>query len=330
MKKILFFGCGSIGQRHIRALKRIGRFDIAAYRTKKGFCKKLPKDIGDIKEFLSEKAAFEWGAEYAVIANCTDLHMKYLIKCIRCGIKNIFVEKPLCVDLSELKKNKKLISAYKGNISVGFNLRYHPVISKLRDIIRSGKYGSVLKATLEAGHYLPKWHTYEDYRKTYAAKKKMGGGVLRTLCHEIDLAGYFFGDIKSVYGKISKISDMEIDTDDNVLILTETKKGNIVEIKIDYLRPKPERKGEIFFKKGLLRYDVNNLAISFIACDGYKEENILSFKSYDYNEQYISQMKDFINAKKKHIGGFRDGEKVMEIIDSAERSSKKGKKICLN
>ena len=45
VKTALIIGSGSIGQRHIRNLKRIGINDIIALRSKKGHYKKLPKDL---------------------------------------------------------------------------------------------------------------------------------------------------------------------------------------------------------------------------------------------------------------------------------------------
>ena len=40
---------------------------------------------------------------------------------------------------------------------------------------------------IQAGQYLPDWHSYEDYRKSYFSRKDLGGGVLLTLIHEIEI-----------------------------------------------------------------------------------------------------------------------------------------------
>ena len=37
--------------------------------------------------------------------------------------------------------------------------------------------------------YFP-WCPYENYRNSYAIKKKMGGGVIKTYSHEVDLSHY--------------------------------------------------------------------------------------------------------------------------------------------
>ena len=38
---------------------------------------------------------------------------------------------------------------------------------------------------------MPGWHKGENYKKSYALNKNLGGGVINTCCHEIDLALFF-------------------------------------------------------------------------------------------------------------------------------------------
>ena len=58
---------------------------------------------------------------------------------------------------------------------IGCNLRFFPPISKIKKLIEQNKIGKIISVQIENGSYLPDWHPYEDYRKGYAAKKKLGG-----------------------------------------------------------------------------------------------------------------------------------------------------------
>ena len=49
--------------------------------------------------------------------------------------------------------------------------------------------------------------SYEDYKKSYASKKELGGGVVLTCIHEIDYMYWLFGDIKEVFSLTGKFSD---------------------------------------------------------------------------------------------------------------------------
>ena len=132
MNKILVIGCGSIGQRHIKALLKIGESNVAAYRTGKGQLKELDKEIRKhIEEFSDEDYAFAWKPTHIVISNPTSLHLEYLIKSIQIGA-NVFIEKPLTGKYSELENASVPLSEIEGYEGVvGFNLRFHSLIRQI-------------------------------------------------------------------------------------------------------------------------------------------------------------------------------------------------------
>ena len=322
----MFFGLGSIGLRHLEVLNKIGKFDIAAYRTKKGL-KKIPEEIGGkIKYFYNEKDAFTWNPDFMVVSNPTNLHLKYLLKSVDYKI-DALIEKPIASDFTQIKKAEDKIKNRKNNIYVGYNLRFHPIITKIKEIIDLGKFGKVLKAELYVGEYLPFWHPYEDYRKSYAAKKELGGGVLRTLSHEIDLGQYWFGEYKKIFAKVLKISDLDINVDDSTDIFAEMKNRTIFKITMDYLNPLGIRKGEMFFEKGLLKYNFSKKEVIFIDYKNRENKILLKIDYYDYNEQYRFQMENFLKKSGNKLCSLEEGINVLKVIDKCEESNRKGRMI---
>ena len=69
---------------------------------------------------------------------------------------------------------------------VGYNLRYMKSLIKFREILSKKKIGKILSVRSEVGSYLPSWRKDTDYKKSVSAKKKLGGGVLLELSHDID------------------------------------------------------------------------------------------------------------------------------------------------
>lgn len=322
----MFFGLGSIGLRHLEVLNKIGKFEIAAYRTKKGL-KKIPEETGKkIKYFYNEKDAFIWKPDFIIVSNPTNLHLKYLLKSIEYKI-DALIEKPIASDFTQVKRVNSKIRKRKNKIYVGYNLRFHPVITKIKEIIDSGKFGKVLKVELYVGEYLPFWHPYEDYRKSYAAKKELGGGALRTLSHEIDLGQYLFGNYNKIFAKISKISDLDINVDDSTDIFTEMKNGIILKISMDYLNPFGIRNGEIFFEKGLLKYNFSKKEVIFIDYKNKGTDTLLKIDHYDYNEQYRIQMINFLTKNNKELCSLEEGISVLKVIDRCEESNRKGRMV---
>ena len=40
---------------------------------------------------------------------------------------------------------------------------------------------------VNVGSFVPHWHKYEDFRDLYACKNSLGGGIIYTECHELDI-----------------------------------------------------------------------------------------------------------------------------------------------
>lgn len=311
-------GLGSIGKRHIRCLSELGYRDICALRSRNS--KRLPQELEYVKEYYDEKAFYSNRLDGVIISNPTSHHISSAIIALKKGMP-IFIEKPLAANMEE-------IDMIKGHdisrVMVGYCLRYHEIINKVKEFIDSGRLGKLQKADLYVGHYLPDWHPDQDYRNLYFSKKNLGGGVVRTLSHEIDLIGYLFGKIDEVFAKINKISDLEIDVEDNAYILL---KGDLLtSLELDYLNPVSTRKGMIVGSKGRLEYSFSDNSVRFTDY-GHNEHIIYENNTLAWNHMYEAQMKDFIsfikNRKTDRMCGFREGVDVIKIIENAEESNKR-------
>ena len=47
---------------------------------------------------------------------------------------------------------------------------------KIKNIISKKKYGKIIKSGIHHCHYLPYHHKYENYKISYASRKKLNGG----------------------------------------------------------------------------------------------------------------------------------------------------------
>jgi len=77
-----------------------------------------------------------------MVATPAETHYGVGEKALAAG-KDLFVEKPLTVDVQEGKKLVQFAKAAGKILMVGHLLEYHPAILKLRDLIRSGELGTI-------------------------------------------------------------------------------------------------------------------------------------------------------------------------------------------
>jgi hypothetical protein len=291
--KLLIIGFGSIGARHARLAQELGH-EIA--------CVTANQDCPYPKFASIESACANWQPERVLIANVTDKHLDSLIQLDQAGYKGfILIEKPLFDQMSNYQPN------HPEQIFVAYNLRFHPLLKLLKEHLADR---TIYSAEFHVGQYLPDWRPGTDYRLSYSAQAKQGGGVLRDLSHEIDLAFWICGEPESVVATGGQLSDLEITSDDVFLALVKTKKCHAVSISLNYLNRTPQR---------LIRINAKGMTLTLDLIAGKLEVNGEVFEShperdFNYNEQLIH----FMNCHKNVLCSYQDGKKIMEFIVKSE------------
>ena len=218
MKKILVVGYGSIGKRHIENLLSISNLEVIVCTKRKdiGKLKKHAKVYRTIERCLKEKP------DIGIIANETSLHIPTAIKLAKAGL-DIFLEKPLSNSLKDVEKLHAIIKRKKLITQMGCNMRFHPCIKKIKNMIEQQKIGRIISAQVQNCSYLPDYHPWEDYRKGYAARKDLGGGIILTQIHEIDYMYWLFQEVENVISMSGKFSDLDVTAEDYVSSLLKFK-----------------------------------------------------------------------------------------------------------
>ncbi len=324
--KALVVGYGSIGKRHIENLAKFDDVEILVVTNRNidNFLKKHKcRVFKTIQNSLQEKPNF------AIISNVTSIHMKSATLLAKYGV-HLFIEKPLSNSMMGIdtllmeSKKQKLIT------QIGCNLRFHPCIKKIKDILSKHKLGKILSIQIENGSYLPDWHPYEDYKKNYASQQKMGGGVVLTCIHEIDYLYWFFGKIKEVFSFSGKYSNLEIDSEDLSSILMVVGENSIAEVHLDYFQQPSVRRGKIIGTLGTITWDINDNSVMLYNIKTQKWTNLLKLTKYDYNQMYLDELTHFIDCiknKKLTINPIYDGIQTLKIALAIKKSSKLKKVI---
>lgn len=123
--------------------------------------------------------------DYVSICLPDHLHGLHAIKCLRRGQK-VFVEKPLCTSLADLRTIEDLLNRGSGTIGCNFPLRFSKKFQRLKRLIEAGTLGDIyyVQATY---HWGRRDKLESTWRKNSDYSIMLGGGI-----HMIDLVKYLF------------------------------------------------------------------------------------------------------------------------------------------
>lgn len=327
--KFLIAGLGSIGRRHLRNLVELGERDIILYRTHQAT---LPDaDLAEFPVVTDLDEALAQNPDAVIISNPTALHMKVAIPSAQKGCA-LFLEKPLSVAYKEIVPLQEILKKTGKPVLVGFQFRFHPAFQQIASWIQNGLIGRVVSANVLWGEYLPAWHPWEDYRKSYSARKDLGGGVLLTLCHPIDYMRWLLGEVASVSAFVEKISDLELEVEDLVEMTMQHEHGAVSHIHLDYFTRPKRHTLEISGSSGTIVWDETSNEVKLYQAE---EERWLSYKpplEFERNTLFLSEMSHFLDILKNNkepVCSFEDGARIQQIIAAAYRSAENCHKAVL-
>ena len=316
MKTILIIGCGSIGSRHARNTKLLGAKNIILCDADIPRAKKLRRELGSSYFYSGWLEAWENhpDIEAAIVATPTSRHLEPALFAAKRGI-HIFMEKPIS---HTLKGVDELISKAKQNGLVGMmgqSYRFHEGFLKLKGLLENGAVGKIYHVNYSGGQYLPDWHPERDYRKEYAARKSLGGGVMLTsMSHGFDTIQWLFGRITEMIGWKAKLGDLDIDVEDSAFVTMKTERDVIVQVSTDFLQKSDEHKMTIVGEKGNIEADFKEHTI-IIQKTG--RERVVTYR-FDGNKRYLEELKHFFGLvaerRIQHDLDLSAGKRILELI----------------
>ena len=326
IKTVLIVGLGSVGRRHAGHIKSsFPNIDIIVLRQKQCNSDDI-EALGLHKCVTSVIEAIALNPQVAIISNPASKHIEIAKILASRGI-NLLIEKPIS---DSSKGVQELIDfCYQNNVTLmtGYNLRFLPSLIEFKKQIDSEKAGKILSIRAEVGQYLPSWRSESNYRDEVSAQKKLGGGVLLELSHEIDYLLWIFGKINWVKSHVSKQSDLDIDVEDSAHVILGFDENNgtllTASLNVDFIRHDPTRKCFVIGEKGTLLWDGINGQVMFFKKSGTQWDELHSSKlenDYTYKEEIKSFFLSVETSTIPSISG-QDGLEVVRIIENIKESS---------
>jgi UDP-2-acetamido-3-amino-2,3-dideoxy-glucuronate N-acetyltransferase len=135
-------GCGHWGRNLVRNFHALGRL--------RAICDANPSSVG---KFAAEyrdacpytdfsEALADAEIDAVVLATPAEMHYRMAMEALEAG-KDVFVEKPLALDIEEGREIVETARERGAVLMVGHLLRYHPAVLKIQELIASGTLGRV-------------------------------------------------------------------------------------------------------------------------------------------------------------------------------------------
>ncbi len=329
IKKILIVGAGSAGSRHLAIAKSLFPNAVTALLTNRT---SLDGTLAPDFHFTTNIDAIDFKPEIAVISGAASNRMEICTSLANSGT-HLFIEKPISNSIHGVADLIRMCQVKKNILAVGYNLRFDESLISFRDQFNSQIIGKPLLINCEVGQFLPSWRENIDYRKSVSANRKLGGGVLLELSHEIDYLYWIFGNIKWVRATVMKQSTLEIDVEDSAFLTLGIENKNnpklVANLSMDFIRQDKQRNCAVVGEKGTLKWDGVNQEVSLLK----KDETIWTtlFKANSpINDSYLKEWNDFVDCiksgKSPKASGI-DGLQALEVIKSALESAPTGTQI---
>jgi len=294
----LVVGYGSIGKRHVEILQKQG-VDVAVFSRR---TLSISGSFDDLSTALKINKP-----SYIVVANRTGEHLETLQELDRLQYKGKFlVEKPLFSD------QQVYIPKSPEKIRVAYNLRYHPLIQRLRTALIGQK---ICTFQVYVGQYLPDWRPDTDYRKSYSADKNAGGGALLDLSHDIDYTTWILGGWERVAAQGGRVSDLEITSDDTFSLMLETPRCAHVLVHMNYLDRSSRREILVNTTTQTLKVDLVN--------GTFQIDNDQEYSTIERNETYTAMHEDMQTSAPEYACTYEQGMDLINLIAAARTAADK-------
>ena len=329
MTKVLIAGYGSIGKRHLENFLQFKDIQLTVY-TKRNDLQLLKKKGIKVSSSLTE--CLKENQDVGVVTNETSLHIPIAIKLAEEGL-DLFLEKPLSNSLKGVEKLRAIVKKKKLITQMGCNLRFHPCIKKIKSLIEQEKIGKIISAQVQNCSYLPDFHRWEDYRKSYAARKDLGGGVILTQIHEIDYMYWFFEEVENVVSISGKFSKLDVTAEDYVSSLLRFKNKVIGELHMDYFQRPSFRSCKIRGTKGEIYWDSDNNCVNIYNMNKKRWETKFDSdfsNNLDTYSSYVEELKHFLKCvkhRKETINNLEQGIATLKIALAIKKASKLMKSV---
>lgn len=263
-------------------------------------------------------------------------HLEVVEKFAPLGI-HVMVEKPLAVSLDHARKMEALAKRYGIQLLTNYETTWYPTLHAAKELLKNDSIGSLSQIIIRDGHKGPlKIGVNKEFFDWLTDPVKNGGGAIMDFgCYGANIATWMMNGEKpiavmAVTQQLQKENNPEVD-DESTIILTY--KNAKVTIQASWNWPIGRKDMEVYGKTGAIYADSrNDLRIRISkGYDGFQEsKKRLDELSPPYNDPFTyfaAVINKELSIPEYDCSSLENNMIVMEILDAARLSAKKGRSV---
>jgi UDP-N-acetylglucosamine 3-dehydrogenase len=317
--RLLLIGVGRWGMNHLKTLTKLvdELFVVDSDPSQLKACRdfSIPADhlSTDYHDFLDR-------ADGVDVVTPADSHLAICKECFD-KKKDVFVEKPIA--LTSLEAMAMITRANQNGVifQVGHIYRYHPAVSKIKQVFEEGKLGTVQYAY---GHFMGFKRPRTDV------------GVTQTdAIHYFDLFNYLFREPPNAVTAVLR-NYLNLPLDDTSVSVLDYH-GKIVYIEAGYMPPERRRDIAIVGDRASLYCDFQKNSLLFcenrherqggkcVALEG--ESRSLPVETEEPLTTELKAFLDSIRSRSRPLADGQAGYEALKIVEVCQESSRSGKRL---
>jgi len=329
-------GPGWVAGEHVKAYLRNPHTKIVAMCGRdEARTKERAKSCGIDCTIYTDYAEMISRSDINIVSICTpnDLHVEQAILAAKAG-KNMYIEKPIALNLEGLKKVRDEVRRSGVKTIVGFVLRWNPLFKTIKQLIEDKAVGRIFYGEVDYFHGIGPW--YKQYE--WNVKRSIGGSSLLSAgCHAIDGLRWFTQDeaveVES-YSTHSHNKNFEYEYDPTSVTIVKFKGGSIGKVASSLECIQPYIFNIILLgDKGTIRNNQLYSPSKFPGQTGFVTIPTILPDSGDVThhpfQEEIDNLVDCILNNKESLVNVEEAAKTHEIIYAADMSAAQGRPIKL-
>ena len=324
--KVVVIGLGSMGKRRIRLLQKYNKnYEIIGVDTNLERCRQV-KELFAIKTRCELSCTSINDGDSAFVCTSPVSHGRIIKQCLESNL-HVFTELNLIDD--EYDNNICLASRNNRVLFLSSTFLYRDEVEYIYKTLKTVK--GKMNYTYHIGQYLPDWHPWENF-KSFFVNDKRTNGCREIFAVELPWLTHIFGEIEKICVWKDKISELDIDYNDNYILLVQHTSGVKGTLSVDVVSRKPVRNFELYGEQIYLSWDGSSSGLYCYNFMTKENENIKLYKELDtipgYSAQiienaYLKEIQNFfhvIEGKEMPRHTFEQDKKILTWIDKIESS----------